>query len=134
MERWLPYTPAMSWFRLYRPRWFLTVCLALAVLLAQGLRVQLHSHAGASDTPTVHAHVQAVTSPVDHDEHTTIDVDVSFAATLKLLGALPLLALVALALAFAFISLPVTFSLTSAVRTHFLHPPYLAPPGRAPPR
>ena len=124
----------MSWFRLYRPRWLFAICLALTVLLAQGLRVQLHSHDDTSDTTTVHAHVNTTPAPADHDESTAIDVDVSFATTIKLVGALPLLALVATVLGFGFFSLPVNFSLASTVRPHFLDPPYLAPPGRAPPR
>lgn len=124
----------MSWYRLYRPRWLFTVCLALAVLLAQGLRVQLHSHDAASDVAAVHAHAQTTPAPVDHGHNTTLDVDISFAATIKLLSALPLLALVAAVLGFGIFSLPVKFSLASTARPHFLDPPYLAPPGRAPPR
>lgn len=123
----------MSFFRSHRARYFFTACLALAVVLAQGLRVQLHAHEGAA-AATVHAHVKGASAPLDHHKDTTADVDVSFDATIKLVNILPLLALVAIVLGFGLTQSPVKFSRSAIARPRFLDPPYLAPPGHAPPR
>lgn len=96
--------------------------------------MHLHSHAGLSDgMATVHAHIESAPAPIDHDENTTADVDISLTATIKLLNALPWLALVAIVLGFGLSATPVRFSQSSTARPHFLSPPYFAPPGRAPP-
>lgn len=124
----------MLFFRSHRGRYFFAACLALAVVLAQGLRVQLHAHDGVAGIAAVHAHVDGGSTPLDHHDDTTANVDVSFEATLKLINILPLLTLVAVVLGFGFTRPPITFFRSTIVRPRFLDPPYLTPPGHAPPR
>lgn len=123
----------MSFFGSHRGRYFFTACLALAIVLAQGLRVQMHAHDGVAGMAAVHAHVDGGSTPLNHHDDTTANVDVSFDATLKLINILPLLALVAIVLGFELIRSPMTFSRSAIARPCFLDPPYLAPPGHAPP-
>lgn len=129
----LPYTLSVPVFRSYRFRVVLTACLALAVVLMQGLRVQLHAHDGASGA-AVHAHLQGGPAPLDDHNDSTGDIDVSFDAAIKLANLLPWLALVAVVFGFGLVRLRANGFPPSIARSRLPAPPYLVPPGRGPPR
>lgn len=124
----------MHSFHHRRARYVLTILLALAVVLAQGLRVHLHAHDDVAGISAMHAHIDGGWAPLDPQGDIAANLDVSLDATLKLIHVLPLLALVAAVLGFKFARSRVGFSAPATARYRFLDPPYFAPPGHAPPR
>lgn len=124
-------------------RWHkvIAVGLALALLLATGMRVYVHAHQTEFVSETLslagatHVHVGNDTSAFDASDGATDSVDVSFSAVLKLFSLYPVVALLAVWLSLALAAhLGMRAGRLSSAKFPYREPPYLAPPGRGPPQ
>jgi hypothetical protein len=133
------YTWYMRFFRSRRVRVVFAACLALLILFAQGVRVQLHAHADSlyddmfADA-AFHAHVDNALNGLDHHDDTTTNVDIFFPALIKLLTFNPLFALVAMTLLLILALRRDSFVPSPVVRRYVPPRPYVFPPNRGPPR
>lgn len=123
-------------------RWqrLIAVGLALALLLATGIRVYVHAHPTEPVSETLslveaaHMHVGSDTSAFDTSDGATDSVDVSFSAVLKLFSLYPVVALLAVWLSLALAArLGIRAGRLSSAKFPYRDPPYLAPPGHGPP-
>jgi hypothetical protein len=124
----------MILFRPQRARLLLAMCLTLVILFTQGLRVQIHTH---DDLPLashadVHTHIIDGWKWIDHEDNAG-DIEISKLVLFKLLAFKQLLAITSLVLLFL-VSLPArSFILLPRRMLYLFDPPYLIPPGHAPP-
>jgi hypothetical protein len=129
----LQYTLPMAFIRSQQVRCFFAVCITLAILFTQGLRVQLHSHTDLTNFSTVHTHIVDGVAAIDND--VTASIEIGKDALIKVLDVNPLLALVTLELLLFVFGLQVWRAIPlPRSQFHLFDPPFHTPPSHAPPR